>query len=426
MRQINLIFLIGLTILATNGFGQQIIGQCTIKGEVLNRDSKVLTIRKTSESFRSFINSYPKIKINEGKFDYTFSYSETEAYQLIFEDELNRGNWVPIVFFPIHGVVDFKLYPQADWNKNVIRGDALNSEYETIILNTEKLFAKRKNELYKTQRALYERNEFNSLEYEELIKQLRAAKTQEEKIPLYQKSDELEKTHARYTDRAKQHFLIPYDSLMNAELQWKYDYIKRNVSLVSYYMIWSDVEMQMKSKPLVAKLATDVFPLFEKKYPEHIYTQLIGTQLKGLQTVKTGNKYIDIKAPSVANGDTFQLSKIIQNHVALIDLWGSWCGPCIAKSRLVIPIYNKYKDKGFKIIGIAREFKTTSALKKRISIEQFPWANLFDLDDKLNIWNQYGISNGVGLMVLVDKDGTILSIDPKPEELDKILEQKLN
>ena len=221
-------------------------------------------------------------------------------------------------------------------------------------------------------------------------------------------------------------FLPPLDSLRNAELQWKYDHIKRNVTLVSYYLIWSDVEMEMEKNSLVAKLASDVFPLFEKKYPGHIYTKLIGTQIEGLRTVKTGNKYIDLKAPSVANGDTVQLSHLIQNRVALIDLWGSWCGPCIAKSRLVLPIYHKYKEKGFEIVGIAREFKTTNALRKRIEIEKFPWTNLVDLDDKLNIWNQYGISNGVGLMVLVDKDGTILSVDPTSAELEKILEQKLN
>ena len=93
---------------------------------------------------------------------------------------------------------------------------------------------------------------------------------------------------------------------------------------------------------------------------------------------------------------------------------------------MVVPIYEQYKDKGFKIVGIAREFGNTAAVKNRLSKEQFTWLNLVDLDDKLNIWNKYGISNGTGLMVLVDKDGTILSIDPKPEELKKILQDKLN
>ena len=152
---------------------------------------------------------------------------------------------------------------------------------------------------------------------------------------------------------------------------------------------------------------------------------MIEKQIFGLKAIAVGSKYIDVKLPSIS-GDTIQLSNVIKNHIALIDLWGSWCGPCIVKSRLVVPIYAQYKDKGFKVVGIAREFKNTDAVKRRISKEQFAWLNLVELDDKQNVWNTYGISNGTGLMILVDKDGTILSVDPKPEELEKILKEKLN
>lgn len=99
---------------------------------------------------------------------------------------------------------------------------------------------------------------------------------------------------------------------------------------------------------------------------------------------------------------------------------------CIAKSRLVVPVYEQYKNKGFKVVGIAREFKDTDAVKRRINKEKFSWLNLVELDDKQNNWNTYGISNGVGLMILVDRDGTILSIDPKIEDLEAILQQKPN
>lgn len=398
---------------------------CTIKGETVTRDSKFLLLRKRSESFRSFVNNPTKISIQKGKFNYTFSFNELEAYELIFKDELDKGNWVAIPFFPTNGTVEFKLHPKDEWGKNIIKGGELNTEYETYQIDKNKIFGKRRNELSKLQDDLFEKNEFNSLEYNEVMRQLRESKTQEEKTILFQKRDELEKTHARYTEKAKQLFIDPYDSLVKSELLWKYNYIKNNLSIVSYFLIWSDVEMTMEQSPLVAQLVANVFPFYERKYPEHVYTKLVRAQVAGLKTINVGNKYIDFKAPSI-DGDTIQLSNVIQNHVALIDMWGSWCGPCIAKSRLVVPIYEQYKDKGFKIVGIAREFKNTNAVKKRINIEQFSWLNLVELDDKLNIWNTYGISNGTGLMVLVDRDGTILSIDPKPDELDKLLQEKLN
>lgn len=400
--------------------------RCTIEGEILNRESEVLLLRKSSVSFRSFSNNPETIWIENGKFSYTFPFNEFEAYELIFEDELEKGSWRPILFFPVDGKIEFQLNTEGEWKKNIIKGGELNEEYKALAEQNEKIFGQRRNELMQIQNDLDKEDELNSDAYKEVLKKLRETKDgdHDSKVPLFQKMEELEKTHARYTNHAKQSFINPYDSLIKAELKWKYDYIKKNPSIVSYYLIWSDVEMQMKQHPLIAQLVPEVFPFYEKKYPNHAYTKMIATQVKGLNTINVGNKYIDFSAPNV-EGDTLQLSKIIQSHVSLIDMWGSWCGPCIAKTRLIMPVYEKYKNKGFKLVGVAREFNNTDAVRERIKKEKYSWPNLIDLDDRLNIWNLYGISNGVGLMVLVDKDGTILAIDPTAKELEAILQQKL-
>ena len=401
--------------------------QCVVRGEIVGRDSKVLLVRKCSDSFRSFANRPIRISIKNKKFEYIFQFLESEAYELIFEDEIKKGSWRAITFFPTEGVVELKLYPQDNWAKNIINGGVLNAEFESYQVTNREIFDKRRNQLLKIQDELSQNDEYDTPEYQELTNQLRATKSDDHnaRVSVFQKREELEKTYARYTEKAKRLFIEPYDSLIEAELNWRYEYIKNNPSIVSFYLMWSDVEMQMKDNPRVAQLVMRVFPMYEKGYPEHTYTKIVGNQIAGLRTIKIGNKYIDVKAPTV-DGDTVQLSTVIQDHVSLIDMWGSWCGPCIAKSRLVVPIYEQYKDKGFRIVGIAREFKNTDAAKKRIIKEKFSWLNLVELDDRQNIWNTYGISNGTGLMVLVDKDGTILSIDPKPEELEEILRQKLN
>jgi len=399
---------------------------CTIKGEIINRDSKVLLIRPTSIGFRSFINDPQKVLITDGKFVHTFSFKHFEAYELIFEDEMEKGSWIPIKFFPADGIVEFRLYPKDEYKKNTITGGELNDQYQKYLLLNASIFDTRRDELMKVQEQLIRTDEYESAGYKEWLTKLRAVKSGEHdaKVPIYQKLEELQKTYARYTDKAKALFINPYDSLLEAELEWKYDYIRQNISFVSYYLIWTDVEMQMKNVSAIAKLVTGVFPSYQLKYPDHIYTSHLASQIAGIKTIMVGNKYINIKATSVA-GDTVQLSDAIGNKVALLDFWGSWCGPCIAKSRLVVPVYSQYKDRGFTVVGIAREFNNLDAVKNRLKKERFSWLNLVDLDDKQNIWSSYGISNGVGLMVLVDKDGTILSIDPKIEELELILKKKL-
>lgn len=411
-------------LLMINLFAQNL---CVIKGEVIDRHSQVLLLRKCSEGFRSFLSKPTKVSIKKGKFDYKFQYIETEAYELIFEDELEKGGWSAIQFFPTNGVVEFKLHPQNEQEKNTIKGGELNAEFQTYRASNKNLFDNRRKQLLEIENDLMKKDELDSPPYKELRRQLRNINSndQQGRFLIHQKRLELEKTNSHFSDKAKQVFVTPYDSLLKAELDWKYAYIKNNPSIVSFYLIWYDVEMQMKNNSYIEQLVTNVFPIYKEKYPKHTYTKMIEKQVVGLKTIAVGSKYIDVRLPSVA-GDTIQLSNVIKNHIALIDLWGSWCGPCIVKSRLVVPIHAQYKDKGFKVVGIAREFKNTDAVKRRISKEQFAWLSLVELDDKQNVWNTYGISNGTGLMILVDKDGTILSVDPKPEELEKILKEKLN
>ena len=78
---------------------------------------------------------------------------------------------------------------------------------------------------------------------------------------------------------------------------------------------------------------------------------------------------------------------------------------------------------GFTVVGVARE-RTPEAMRKAIERDQYPWLNLIELKDRTKLWNRYGIRGG-GNKFLVDRDGTILAIDPKPDKLEAILKEKL-
>lgn len=412
-------------------YGQVVIAQknhsvCILQGVVKNRTSDTIYIRKSTQDLRAFLENPIKIPVKNGAFTYQLPFTETEALELIFQDELEKGSWSPILFFPYSGRVSFELYPQKDWLNNRVEGGILNKSYVTFRSDNQRKFQAAKNNLYQTRDSLIRVNAFETAAYQQIFKDLRQLKPddQDGRVPLYQKSDEMEKTGARYTDLAKQLYVNPFDSLMREEYHWKYQYLTQHISLSSYYSLWTDVMRVAKDNRIVAQYIRELFPVYKKKFPGHIYTKSIEQQLNGLQKVAVGNSFLDVKAFTL-DGDTMQLSKAITGKITLIDFWGSWCGPCIAKMRLVKPLYERFKNKGFVIVGIAREFQSLAAVKNRIAIENYVWQNLFDIDDKLHVWNKYGINNGVGMMVVVDQQGKILAIDPKASELEELLVKTL-
>jgi thiol-disulfide isomerase/thioredoxin len=50
-----------------------------------------------------------------------------------------------------------------------------------------------------------------------------------------------------------------------------------------------------------------------------------------------------------------------RGKIVLLDFWGTWCGPCIAEMKELDPLYEKYRARGFEVIGMNME-KTSGRL----------------------------------------------------------------
>lgn len=400
---------------------------CVLEGEVTDRpeSSRLILVRKDKDLR---INPFISIPIRDGKFSYTLYADVNESYELTFWDEYSNGSWRSVSFIAEPGTLCFTLYPMEHLPHFEIQTTApLNVEAVRFSRELDSLFSYQP---LTEERELLEREKrFYSPEMYALREKIEAATTNEARQKLYPQYDRLRESGKEYSPEGKA--LDDKSSQLSKDRQaWQLDYVKNQVTLNGYILYKEQLEqflvaLKYDYAPKVATLEVyeEIFSAYKEKFPSHPYTEELSRVLASLG-VKVGGSYIDFTAPDL-EGKPVKLSDQIKGKIALIDLWASWCGPCRRTSASMIPVYEAYKEKGFTIVGVARERGNTRAMKNAIEKDGYPWLNLVELDDAGNIWSTYGVSNGGGGTFLVDTDGTILAVHPSAAEVTKILAEKL-
>ncbi|MEL6864507.1 MAG: TlpA disulfide reductase family protein [Bacteroidota bacterium] len=120
-------------------------------------------------------------------------------------------------------------------------------------------------------------------------------------------------------------------------------------------------------------------------------------------------------------GEAMSLSDL-RGKVVLVDFWASWCGPCRKENPNVKRLYDRYKDKGFDIIGVSLDRKKDSWLKA-IEKDALPWHHVSDLKGWSNrVAKQYSVSS-IPQTVLLDPEGKIIAHNLRGEVLAMRLKQ---
>lgn len=394
--------------------------QCSVKGLVVGRESKNLLLSKATEDKRKESTIIP---IHNGKFEYQFTAGANEVYELIFEEELTSGVWKPVKFFSEKGKVIFTLHPTQEFDKNRIEGGILNQKLQQFNQTLHTKFYGQAKPLQDSLSVLIDRGNYFSEAAKEIKKQIANTGEEDAKRVLYRKLEEMGKNHEDKSPEAKA-LKDSQEEVYKEIVAWRYQYIEANPSEVSYYFLFEDISQLAQLKYLSIVNIRKNYERLAKLYPKHPYSALVGQMIASYEAVRVGGDFIDFTAPDLG-GNARRLSEIVKEKVTLIDLWASWCGPCIKTSRTIVPVYEEFKDKGFAVVGVAREFKNTAKLEQALGRENFPWLNLVELDDQNDIWLKYNIPFSGGGTFLLDKAGKILVINPTAAEVRKILNEIL-
>lgn len=357
-----------------------LLGQNTteIKGFIKNIDIDTLVIAKTHEDIR--YNGI-EVPVKEGKlFTYFLKHKYIEEYSIVYKSDLKKGAWRPINFFPNGKTIIFELYPSSQYNNNKIIGDELGErklKYQEIF---GKKFSKIGNEIYGK------------------ISQLS------------KDSDEYNKVKLRL------------DSLNREALAFQYKYFINDKSILGLneyvYLLENANQMMMKSE-----LFKDYQRFYLQKKSDHPLIERARNLYNALFEGKKGQQYVDIILLDKKNSSSKLSDFIIEKKYTILDLWSPWCAPCIKKSKILKLSYSKI-SKNTQVIGIIGGVSEIEKAVKAINKFEYPWKNYLEISDKNKIWEKYGIENFGGAQFLINNKGKILAINPKIDELLKIINGK--
>lgn len=105
-------------------------------------------------------------------------------------------------------------------------------------------------------------------------------------------------------------------------------------------------------------------------------------------------------------GRTVKLSEY-RGKVVLLNFWATWCGPCKIEIPWFVEFEQKFKDKGFAVLGVSMDEEGWDVVKPYLAQANVNYRVLLGTDSVAQL---YGGVDSLPTSFMIDKEGRIASI----------------
>ena len=109
------------------------------------------------------------------------------------------------------------------------------------------------------------------------------------------------------------------------------------------------------------------------------------------------------------DGSTFKLADK-KGKTLLVNMWATWCGPCVAEMPHLVEMQDKYRDQGFEVIGLNQSDESAELIK--------PFAAKHNLNYQLG-WSDAALFaefnkitrlGGIPQTILINREGQMTGV----------------
>ncbi|MDP2205933.1 MAG: TlpA disulfide reductase family protein [Alphaproteobacteria bacterium] len=171
------------------------------------------------------------------------------------------------------------------------------------------------------------------------------------------------------------------------------------------------------------------------------YTILVNIQLpstpseKTIKNMETAEKGAEFKAVAVRAPRPSQAGKTLPDvtfydaegkpvrladfagEVLLVNLWATWCPPCVAELPALDTLQAKLRDRGLHVLPVSLDSKSTAEVAEFLAARRVEQISLYvDTDRQIPMKWTYA---GIPASFLIGRDGVVIEQFDGPREWDK-------